>query len=81
VKEKHETERSHEPSQGVKEPVPEHVYFRISEGDFRANACEHIVKLKDLVERNAVQKSAHADAEKGSCGHKWFWIQKVSPLG
>ena len=62
------TDGRHHPSEGMKNPVPKHIDLHVAAGVFRQTRRQHGVNLKNLVEKDAVQKStqAHTETDAGS---------------
>jgi hypothetical protein len=51
------------PGEGVEHAVPKHIHLEILDAGFGQPGGEHGVKLENLVEENAVEKTTEADAE------------------
>ncbi len=80
VKHQCDSQYCHYPSQGVKESIPEHIDFSVSQGQFWPYSSEHAMKLENLVEADPVEKPSHSDAEQGPCGYERFLVHKACPL-
>lgn len=61
-----------DPHEGVEESVCERVVLKPRNGRFRmpAHAAEHVVPLKDLVEKDSIHRPAETDAQQDS-GDAW----------
>lgn len=62
--EKDEADHGHDPGEGVKDPVPKHVDFKVADGVFGKPGGQHGVNLEDLMKKDAVHEIAESDPRK-----------------